>query len=116
MSFSFFFSSRRRHTRFKCDWSSDVCSSDLVGPRTYVWKEGMESWIRAKDVPELVPLFAAPPTPPPPPRDAAPAAQRPEPRGRRVELPFESATGHLTPPSARPAPGPAAGAEVEEHA
>src|SRR5207237_4452521 len=28
--FYFFFSSRRRHTRFKCDWSSDVCSSDLV--------------------------------------------------------------------------------------
>src|SRR5260370_15311278 len=26
----FFFSSRRRHTRFKCDWSSDVCSSDLM--------------------------------------------------------------------------------------
>src|SRR5205085_8229865 len=26
---SFFFSSRRRHTRFDCDWSSDVCSSDL---------------------------------------------------------------------------------------
>src|SRR2546430_10122780 len=26
----FFFSSRRRHTRFDCDWSSDVCSSDLV--------------------------------------------------------------------------------------
>src|SRR5256886_13188811 len=25
----FFFSSRRRHTRFGCDWSSDVCSSDL---------------------------------------------------------------------------------------
>src|SRR2546430_12183842 len=25
----FFFSSRRRHTRFDCDWSSDVCSSDL---------------------------------------------------------------------------------------
>src|SRR5207237_7003896 len=25
-----FFSGRRRHTRFKCDWSSDVCSSDLV--------------------------------------------------------------------------------------
>src|SRR5207237_7080821 len=24
------FSSRRRHTRFKCDWSSDVCSSDLM--------------------------------------------------------------------------------------
>src|SRR6266478_7056789 len=27
----FFFSSRRRHTRFDCDWSSDVCSSDLDG-------------------------------------------------------------------------------------
>src|SRR2546427_10561549 len=27
----FFFSSRRRHTRFDCDWSSDVCSSDLIG-------------------------------------------------------------------------------------
>src|SRR5260370_30208527 len=30
---SFFFSSRRRHWRFKCDWSSDVCSSDLSGSR-----------------------------------------------------------------------------------
>src|SRR5438034_9895634 len=27
----FFFSSRRRHTRSLCDWSSDVCSSDLGG-------------------------------------------------------------------------------------
>src|SRR2546430_7555702 len=31
-SFCFFFSSRRRHTRFDCDWSSDVCSSDLIEP------------------------------------------------------------------------------------
>src|SRR2546430_12069276 len=32
----FFFSSRRRHTIFDCDWSSDVCSSDLgiTGPST----------------------------------------------------------------------------------
>src|SRR2546430_4266747 len=29
LSVFFFFSSRRRHTRFDCDWSSDVCSSDL---------------------------------------------------------------------------------------
>src|SRR5256886_4342079 len=41
MMFLFFFSSRRRHTRFDCDWSSDVCSSDLglvlpVGPRDHV--------------------------------------------------------------------------------
>src|SRR5258706_9748104 len=28
---SFFFSSRRRHTRLVSDWSSDVCSSDLSG-------------------------------------------------------------------------------------
>src|SRR5215510_4979895 len=28
---SFFFSSRRRHTRWPRDWSSDVCSSDLLG-------------------------------------------------------------------------------------
>src|SRR5690606_40125690 len=28
--FYFFFSSRRRHTRFSRDWSSDVCSSDLT--------------------------------------------------------------------------------------
>src|SRR2546430_2006109 len=31
--FFFFFSSRRRHTRFDCDWSSDVCSSDLASRR-----------------------------------------------------------------------------------
>src|SRR5690606_40001477 len=38
---AFFFSSRRRHTRFSRDWSSDVCSSDLdtVPPenRTLGW-------------------------------------------------------------------------------
>src|SRR5260370_2681363 len=34
----FLFSSRRRHTRFKCDWSSDVCSSDLKSPfRVVAW-------------------------------------------------------------------------------
>src|SRR6267142_6470478 len=30
MVFFFFFSSRGRHTRLTCDWSSDVCSSDLA--------------------------------------------------------------------------------------
>src|SRR5205085_5637065 len=45
------FSSRRRHTRFDCDWSSDVCSSDLeaccrpgrpteISPRSWVLVEG----------------------------------------------------------------------------
>src|SRR5438309_5429353 len=31
----FFFSSRRRHTRWNCDWSSDVCSSDLLNSLGY---------------------------------------------------------------------------------
>src|SRR3989475_6783642 len=31
LCFFLFFSSRIRHTRFDCDWSSDVCSSDLWG-------------------------------------------------------------------------------------
>src|SRR5207253_7376450 len=31
----FFFSSRRRHTRWPRDWSSDVCSSDLVRPGAF---------------------------------------------------------------------------------
>src|SRR5438132_10183002 len=36
LSCFFFFSSRRRHTRSLCDWSSDVCSSDLtLLPRLY---------------------------------------------------------------------------------
>src|SRR2546427_13056877 len=38
----FFFSSRRRHTRFDCDWSSDVCSSDLVAAWTK-WEQGAGS-------------------------------------------------------------------------
>src|SRR6266487_5151075 len=33
--FFFFFSSRRRHTRWTGDWSSDVCSSDLLVVRRW---------------------------------------------------------------------------------
>src|SRR5438270_3220786 len=41
--FFFFFSSRRRHTRFDCDWSSDVCSSDLkCGSTLVVTPTGLE--------------------------------------------------------------------------
>src|SRR5690606_40204393 len=36
---SFFFSGRRRHTRFSRDWSSDVCSSDLAVPAGHVVDE-----------------------------------------------------------------------------
>src|SRR2546427_13179198 len=41
----FFFSSRRRHTRFDCDWSSDVCSSDLTSPGGLAKRQTlMDSW------------------------------------------------------------------------
>src|SRR2546427_137923 len=43
----FFFSSRRRHTRFDCDWSSDVCSSDLEAVNPTVedayWRDAYQS-------------------------------------------------------------------------
>src|SRR3989454_4038583 len=37
----FFFSSRRRHTRLQGDWSSDVCSSDLVVIERLRWRRSM---------------------------------------------------------------------------
>ena len=42
----FFFSSRRRHTRLRRDWSSDVCSSDLLANfmRTLALPEEVEHW------------------------------------------------------------------------
>src|SRR3989449_7265999 len=44
LCFFFFFSSRRRHTRCSRDWSSDVCSSDLI-----VFYGTMEGWLKAVD-------------------------------------------------------------------
>src|SRR5439155_16828847 len=38
----FFFSSRRRHTRWPRDWSSDVCSSDLGGSMRTKEKDKLE--------------------------------------------------------------------------
>src|SRR3974377_147219 len=40
--FFFFFSSRRRHTRWNCDWSSDVCSSDLIISTTQIYSDSGE--------------------------------------------------------------------------
>src|SRR5690606_40609648 len=56
----FFFSSRRRHTRFSRDWSSDVCSSDLPAA--------------VSDVPASISAQATSPTP-----ESTPAAVEPEP-------------------------------------
>src|SRR6201746_2949559 len=46
--FFFFFSSRRRHTRLTCDWSSDVCSSDL--PAGMSGRRVLETISASKDV------------------------------------------------------------------
>src|SRR5690606_39795067 len=57
----FFFSSRRRHTRFSRDWSSDVCSSDLglsgrgrqqIKPRTTGFPQQLDGQLF--DAPALV--------------------------------------------------------------
>src|SRR2546430_4053900 len=48
MCFFFFFSSRRRHTRFDCDWSSDVCSSDLVEDGAKIGAVGEFRYLRAR--------------------------------------------------------------------
>src|SRR5258706_9134650 len=41
----FFFSSRRRHTRLVSDWSSDVCSSDLVSvPQGLRFPQNASEW------------------------------------------------------------------------
>src|SRR2546430_12491946 len=54
----FFFSSRSRHTIFDCDWSSDVCSSDLEGAIVGLdaldqaiggGRDRRESWGQARD-------------------------------------------------------------------
>src|SRR5689334_24760432 len=53
--FFLFFSSRRRHTRWNCDWSSDVCSSDLdrqvidAAAREFREGDGKEREVHARD-------------------------------------------------------------------
>src|SRR5690606_40402579 len=53
--FVFFFSSRRPHTRFSRDWSSDVCSSDLN--REVLNRDGVR--IRQLDLPKVTAAAAA---------------------------------------------------------
>src|SRR5690606_41885045 len=42
---NFYFSSRRRHTRFSRDWSSDVCSSDLADAIVLRSKRSVPRWL-----------------------------------------------------------------------
>src|SRR2546430_952227 len=60
----FFFSSRRRHTRFDCDWSSDVCSSDLKIPLKVTAGTGRVAlrWPRSEVVRCLIEEFEGPVT------------------------------------------------------
>src|SRR6266581_1297289 len=63
----FFFSSRRRHTRWTGDWSSDVCSSDLESMTNWTEKKafGASNWEgrRSNSLPCLVVPDALPPAP-----------------------------------------------------
>src|SRR5690606_40544825 len=56
----FFFSSRRRHTRFSRDWSSDVCSSDLAGSAAYLTGRAMaRTWQADLQLAVYIVLLAA---------------------------------------------------------
>src|SRR2546429_8652080 len=76
----FFFSSRRRHTRCSRDWSSDVCSSDLVSaPPACGFSRSFQLTSR---------ILTARPTPAPPRRarrSRTPAPSLPRTSGRRSE-------------------------------
>src|SRR2546429_3250436 len=50
----FFFSSRRRHTRCSRDWSSDVCSSDLVGGGSFPGAK-LKTWLVRLNPQQLAP-------------------------------------------------------------
>src|SRR5699024_11450686 len=59
--YCFFFSSRRRHTRSKRDWSSDVCSSDLkeLEQLTYLALQNSFSQVMANTLQELDEVIAS---------------------------------------------------------
>src|SRR5690606_39809957 len=90
----FFFSSRRRHTRFSRDWSSDVCSSDLGDVQTESHNEAAGSarvWLRdnaSAPFPEPVAAWHFPADVP-----ALPADPDPHPRSEERRVGKESRSG-----------------------
>src|SRR5699024_11234258 len=54
----FFFSSKRRHTRSKRDWSSDVCSSDLMGLFATNFGEGWRMAVGADASAKMLSFFS----------------------------------------------------------
>src|SRR5262249_58403546 len=52
-------SSRRRHTRLVSDWSSDVCSSDLISGKANLAFEDLGHH-RVKNIPEAIHVFRVP--------------------------------------------------------
>src|SRR5258707_13139546 len=52
----FFFSSRRRHTRYWRDWSSDVCSSDLATRAATLVRQLLAFWRRQTLRPQVLDL------------------------------------------------------------
>src|SRR5256886_15984099 len=79
---SFFFPSRRRHTRFDCDWSSDVCSPDLGTARPPARPADGRLGVKvARPAATTDPDVSASPSPPPlPALPPAPGRPRPAPR------------------------------------
>jgi predicted Zn finger-like uncharacterized protein len=69
----------------------------VIGPRTYLWRDGMADWVRAKDVPEAASFFDEPPAP----------ARQPTPVGLS---PMASATPAHTRPAEQNAAGQGFGA------
>src|SRR2546430_13494194 len=73
-SLFFFFSGRRRHTIFDCDWSSDVCSSDLMS-NAHSHCLRVPLYLRMVPATPWTPLVPLAPAPlPVPPRPAPPPA------------------------------------------